>query len=65
MHTHTISSVFEKFRSLKGKRKKPGVVVHAFSSSTWEAGDLCEFNASLVYKVSPEQPGLFTLRNLS
>jgi hypothetical protein len=26
--------------------------------------DLCEFEASLIYKVSSEQPGLLTLRNL-
>jgi hypothetical protein len=32
----------------------PGVVVHAFSPSTWEAetGKISEFEASLVYKVS-------------
>ena len=31
----------------------PGVVVHAFSPSTWEAetGKISEFEASLVYKV--------------
>jgi hypothetical protein len=30
----------------------PGIVVHTFNSSTWEAeAGLCEFNASLVYIV--------------
>ena len=30
------------------------VVVHGFNPSTWEAkaGDLCEFKASLVYRMS-------------
>jgi hypothetical protein len=32
-----------------------GIVVHTFNPSTWEAeaGGYCEFEASLVYKLSP------------
>jgi hypothetical protein len=38
----------------KKKKKKPGVVAHAFNPSTREAeaGGFSEFEASLVYKVS-------------
>ena len=36
-----------------------GGVAHAFNPSTWEAeqGDLCEFNDSLVYRVSSRTAG--------
>lgn len=36
------------------------MVTHAFNSSTWEAeaGNLFEFKARLVYKLSPGQLGL-------
>ena len=36
-----------------------GGVAHAFNPSTWEAeqGDLCEFSASLVYRVSSRTAG--------
>ena len=41
--------------SLEGKQDLQVVVVHTFNSSTWEAEagrDLCEFEVSLVYRVS-------------
>jgi hypothetical protein len=34
-----------------GNNNKPGMVVHAFNPSTWEA-EAGEFEASLVYRVS-------------
>jgi hypothetical protein len=37
------------------------MVVHTFNPSTWEAeaGQISEFEASLIYKVSPGQLGLY------
>lgn len=40
------------------------MVVHAFNPKTRETeADRSKFEASLVYKASPRQPGLVTLRN--
>jgi len=40
----------EKKKKEKKGRVKPGMVVHAFNPSTWEAkAGLCELEASLVY----------------
>ena len=37
-------------------------MVHAFNPSTWEAGDLCEFKASL--STTPGQPELLYRQKL-
>lgn len=53
------SGLLRKFQ-LKKKKKKPGVVGHPFSTSTWkvETGRSLEFKSSLDYIVSSGQPGL-------
>ena len=43
------------------------MVAHAFNPSIWELrqADLCEFEASLVYKGSPEHPELLHRETMS
>ena len=50
----------------KPVKKKQGVEAHTFNISTWEAeaGDLCESEASLIYKASVRTATMVTQRTL-
>jgi hypothetical protein len=52
------SKKFFKEKKRKIEVNRLGVVVHAFNPRRQRQVDLYEFKASLVYKVSPGQPGL-------
>lgn len=45
---YSVKSLLHKYKTLNPSQ----MVVHTFNSSSWEIADLCEFRASLVYRVN-------------